>query len=145
MNPASTYEDKHDAESQRPHHAFLLRDIKIGDINVSTLPWKEINKGIRIYYRLCGDSNGYEFIVLQSITHINLSIESAFDIVNDDPEVDILFFGLSLFDGLRHLYMGKEEAGYLCYPNPKEMQLIFKAFEELDLQYCNAEHLNYYL
>lgn len=60
---------------------------------------------------------------------------------SDETFIDTLYYGVALFDGLRHVNFGSDKDGifgYTNYPNPKVHIGIWQILEMLEERYCDS-------
>lgn len=98
----------------------------------------EIDRDIRIYYKREDEDElwGFDFYVLSwSGGDCEWS--------PNNTEVEVLYHGKALFDGIRHLYMGSTQTdnkGYLYYPKTLRHISIFTHLMRMERKYCSAPH-----
>jgi hypothetical protein len=103
----------------------------------------ERGKSVRLYYRPNEDGNGFDFDILEET-----SVGGDKNFGDWDPEhseVDVLFWGIAYWDGVRHLYMGNQATdnyGYLYYPDISDYVTYFKAISDLENEYCSEFKAN---
>lgn len=122
---------------------------------IASLPWYSVNSSfdIRIYVEEiknplvsveANKNSGYDFFVIQWVGGYGKK-EDLWDLENE-PYVQVMFWGDSRYDGLRHLFMGHEETdneGCLYCPDPTDFPAIFSKIAELDKMFCQADNLHY--
>ena len=112
---------------------------------IKDLLYVEINSDTRIWYKL-NDSErmGFNFYITKFVG------VNADEIKNNEYyncpslEVECLFHGFVLWDGLRHLYMGDKQTdneNYLYYIRPQLVAEIFNKLHELEKQHCSLDQL----
>ena len=112
----------------------------------------EVNDDVRIWYKLnsvntgtTDERFGFNFYIT------NFICVNADEIRNNEPyydcsslEVECLFYGHVLWDGLRHLYMGDKQTdteNYLYYIRPQLIAEVFTKLHELEKQHCSLDQL----
>ena len=128
----------------------LFTTLKFPDIRnpplIKDFLYIEVNDDVRIYYKLneVNKRMGFNFYITDfaSITCSKIKYNSYYD----DPslEVECLFYGNVLWDGLRHLHMGDEQTdneNYLYYVRPQLITKVFEKLHELEKQHCSLDQL----
>lgn len=103
--------------------------------DLKDLKMEEITDSSRIYYSIRDNEIGYgfEFIIVRWVGQ-----DGEKDLW-DDPDIEVDFHGIAYYDGVRHLYMGKQETdtkGYLYYPCIKDCIKYFEVLLKLTRKYC---------
>lgn len=123
---------------------YRLADLVFPETEEKIISWDFIDIApFRIYYKLTiyteGEQNsGFRFYIVE-ITSQDANFENGWD----DPSVSVecQYFGIAMYDGLRHFYMGDEATdskGYLYYANLGDQIKLFQALRELELKYCRV-------
>ena len=119
----------------------LLKDIVADYPTEKIINWDfiEITDSTRLYYKLVeGDKSGFYFYVADAISY--LSLDDTFN--PEETEVECLYQGIALFDGIRHLYLGARQTdneGYTYYPNLDLQINTLLALKNLTLEYCQED------
>jgi len=88
---------------------------------------------VKLYYQKHDKCNGFQFKLLEFSEQ-----------VEDEPaKYERIFDGIAYYDGLRHVSCGSDvdEDGYLHYPDPNLMVLVFQVLAELEKMYCQEDQL----
>lgn len=100
----------------------------------------DITPLIRVYYEpRARKGDGFEFVVVERDGYIDSTWR-------DSDVVEVVCYGFSFFDGLRHLYFGSEQTeneGYLYCPSFRNLTKIFSVLEDLCMQYCSDLEANH--
>ena len=119
---------------------FILTSLKANDSVTKLIDcdFIEIDNDTRLYYKKEDYNDFFEFGCV-TITAGKL-IGGGKPWERDDTEVIFLFKGTAMFDGIRHIYFGKnndEECnGYLYYPNIELMIRALQQLKKLEIKYC---------
>lgn len=60
-------------------------------------------------------------------------------LLHPENNIEILYWGEAMFDGIRHLFLGHEKTdnyGYINYPFIKNHIKLLQIIRELELKYC---------
>ncbi len=122
-----------------PEEYPLLKTYKITDCNILLTDCDYIpiqDDTARLYFKpsLSGVGYGFDFC---AVSPICTGIDEYWDL--EEVNIQVLYRGVAMFDGLRHLYMGCEGTdnyGYLYYHDLDESIEIFQALNRLIKQYC---------
>jgi hypothetical protein len=115
----------------------MKKEIVFDRSKVEGWEFREIgeNECCRLYWRQYTDMRGFEFV---SFDVISFTVESD-PFKADDTVVELLLHGVAYFDGIRHLYFGKEDNyGYFYYPRLKDISEILTILSELQAKYCET-------
>lgn len=123
---------------------LLFTDLKLKDGSYAKdCQRKILSPSVSLFYKIGGEGNhpGFDFVAMK-LTASRGICEDVFE----DPElqVEILFHGIVYYDGLRHLYQGREDCdneGYLYYFNTMDGIRIFTALRELENEFCMISEL----
>ena len=126
-------------------YAILLGSFNPNGDSVSSWMSIDVDEWSRVYYRP-GDINGpggegaagFDFYVLEVKAH---GIDMKWD--NDLTEVEVMFWGHALFDGVRHMYAGHEindNFGYFHYPYFDRMKNCMNTIVKLEKKYCVSKY-----
>ena len=129
----------------------LFTDLKFPDICNAPLIKDflsiEVNADVRIWYKLNdGERMGFNFYITAFVSVSGDDIDKNDKSYYDKPslEVECLFYGHVLWDGLRHLYMGDKQTdneNYLYYVRPQLIAEVFTKLHELEKQHCSLDQL----
>tara|TARA_R100000655_G_scaffold101080_1_gene145916 strand:- start:109 stop:441 length:333 start_codon:yes stop_codon:yes gene_type:complete len=83
---------------------------------------------VKLFYKPNELAGGFEFKVL----------EFKEQVVGEDEKYERIVDGIAFFDGLRHVNFGCDivQDGYLNYPDPNLLVLVFQTLANLELEYC---------
>lgn len=115
---------------------ILLKDVDLEGWNLI-----EVTPNTRLWWtkkKYQEGDNGFEFYSV-NFASCESDLYNINNVWNDSTEVDVLYHGTALFDGIRHIYlgeMGTDKAGYIHYPNLEVQILIFQELEKLVKQFC---------
>ncbi len=108
-------------------------------------------EGWRIYYKVREKSiydkepkSGFDFMSV-TLTGWLFHLENDNNPWNSEgTEVDILYYGVAYFDGIRHMWHGDNgiQPGYDNYPNLYEYIDILNALLELEDKYCQDDRFS---
>ena len=105
-----------------------LKDYTLIELDCNTRLWwiqKDYNK----------DNNGFEFISFQFESCTNEFGDD--NEWNDTTEVELLFSGTAMFDGIRHMNFGESGSdGYSNYPDIEVYISILNELQKLVKQFC---------
>lgn len=91
----------------------------------------------KIFYKDRGEGSGFDFTVFEWVG--SYGDAEVWNI--DATTVEIIFQGMALFDGIRHLNIGSEvtnNLGYLNYPDLNELMIILVFFKNLERKFCGG-------
>lgn len=115
---------------------FELKDAKFEN-NEAVMEWPYIEyKDFFVFYKVndYAEGSGFNFMSLQIIgRHPDKPL------LFPENNVEILYWGYAMFDGIRHLYLGDDKTenyGYINYPFIKNHIEILKIIRELEIKYC---------
>lgn len=114
---------------------FELKDTKFEN-GEDILKWDHIqyNDFFIFYNPDDGEGTGFNFMSLQ-ITGIHPDKP----LLHPENNVEILYWGIAYFDGIRHLYLGHEKTenfGYINYPFIKNHIKLLEIIRGLEIKYC---------
>jgi len=103
------------------------------------MDWKFYQVGddfmTRVYHKEY--ATGFYFYAVEIIGQY--SGKSVWD---EDNEAECIFHGSAAFDGVRHLYMGRDETdnyGYHYYPDFDQLIGVLYALKALEKKYCSEK------
>ena len=86
----------------------------------------------------CSKGHGFKFVVIEWVA--NPCNEELWD---NNTEVQFLFNGIAMFDGIRHMWLNTDQDeifGYVNYPNLDQLIEILREIRKLELMYCRDPH-----
>lgn len=87
----------------------------------------------RIYYKKSEeDGLGFEYVGIVESSHE--ADHESFDLRSQ--EVDILFYGIASFEGIKHHFNGYAEDGYWFYPDIESITEMLIQLRSLEKKYC---------
>ncbi len=102
------------------------------------------NDNWRLYFKVddhnstcnsqCGGLHGFKFAVIEWVSNLCDEV-----IWGENTEVEFLFNGIAMFDGIRHMWLNTtqdEIFGYINYPKIDELIVILSEIRKLELKFC---------
>lgn len=115
---------------------FQLKDAKFEDGELVT-EWPYIEyRDLFVFYKVddYAEGSGFKFMSLQIIGQVCDK-----PLLHPENNVEILYWGYAMFDGIRHLYLGHDKTenyGYINYPFIKNHIELLKTISKLEDIYC---------